>query len=72
MSPGTTSRAGIRISCAVAKHRRRGRGHLLQRFERPLGAILLIKTEQRGEQNDHADAPMPRSHVRGKPKRTAA
>ena len=40
---------------AVAQHVRDGRGHLPQRFERPLGAVLLDEPEQHGEQHDDGD-----------------
>ena len=54
-SPGTTSRAGTTTLCAVAQHVRGRRGHLPQRFERAVGAVLLDEPEQHGEQHDDGD-----------------
>ena len=54
-SPGTSSRAATLRSVAVANHMRQRRGHLPQRLERPLGAVLLHEPEQDGEQHDDRD-----------------
>ena len=40
---------------AAAQHVRQRRGHLAQRFERALGAILLHEPEQNREQHDDRD-----------------
>jgi hypothetical protein len=54
-SPGTTSSAGTIDDLAAAAHARVGRGELLQRVERGLGAALLVVPEEGVEDDDEQD-----------------